>query len=341
MRLAHLMVVMLLVPGVALAAGPLTGGLHLEPIDGINTFPSGAHLSENPHASPVGGCGLPGGASDQWYESAAYHFFVASGSYSDTPLPSGGCMDVREVWASWDASYMYIGVQGPNELYERGDLFIAIDTDNATGGGVEGVSPWVKAVDFCGWDPEFFVAIEAPATSGFGYAALLNKSHVTLQDTFSGLSFADGGYNSCDNGGMYYEVRLPLALMGLQGASPRVINLAVYTTYEDSDFDAYDSGPGCGQPSAWEQIGDYPYDADHCGGDHDCVTSLNDGSCGFPDSDDNNGPGNALNGRYPSSDNSGFEVDTIGEYYSITNFFETPPVPVENTTWGRIKNLGP
>jgi len=27
---------------------------------------------------------------------------------------------------------MYLGIQGPNELYERGDLFIAIDTDNAT-----------------------------------------------------------------------------------------------------------------------------------------------------------------------------------------------------------------
>lgn len=332
-----LLLTVLILPGAALAAGTLDG-FHQEPMDGLNTFPAGSHVSENPHSTPAGGCGTLNGSSDAAFESAAYHYFAASGSYTDTPLPPGGCMDIREFWVAWDANYMCLGVQGPNELYERGDLFIAIDTDNLTGPAVELLSPWLKAVDFCEWDPEYFVVVENPETAG-GYAALLDKSHATIIDSFSGLDWADGGYNSCDAGGMYYEFRLPLALLGLAGPPPRQVNFAVYTAYEDAGFDAYDSGPGCGQPDVHEQLGDYPYDGDHCGADLDCVSGANDGSCGFPDSDDHNGPGNAIGGRYPASDNSGFESDTISEYYAITNFGEAPPIPAEATTWGRVKAM--
>ena len=129
--------------------------------------------------------------------------------------------------------------------------------------------------------------------------------------------------------------------LGLTSGEPRRVHFALHTTYESDGFDAYDSGPGCGQSVPWEQIGDYPYDSDHCGADLDCVSGMNDGSCGFPDSDDNNGPGNAIGGRFPASDNSGFEADTIAEYWAVTNFGEIPPVPTEETSWGRVKALYP
>jgi hypothetical protein len=334
-RLMPLFALLLLVPSLALAAGTV-GGTHTEAMDGINGFPPTAHLSENPHSTPVGGCGAPGGPSDAAFESSAYHYFVASGSFTDTPLPPGGCMDVREFWVSWDANWVYLGVQGPNETYERGDLFIAIDTDDARGRVL--AAPWGKAVDFCDWDPEFVVALENPQTAG-GYAALLDKTGATLIDSFGGLQWADGGYNSCDNGGMYYEFKLPRALLGLAAGAPRTVNFAVYTTYEDAGFDAYDSAPGCGQGVQHEQIGDYPYDGDHCGSNVDCVTGTNDGSCGFPDSDDTYGTGNAIGGRFPASDDSGFERDTIGEYYSVTNFLFDPVVPAERSSWGRVKSI--
>ena len=117
------------------------------------------------------------------------------------------------------------------------------------------------------------------------------------------------------------------------------MNFAVYTTYEDAGFDAYDSAPGCGQGVQHEQIGDYPYDGDHCGANVDYVTGANDGSCGFPDSDDAYGTGNALGGRFPSSDNSGFERDTIGEFYSVTNFLFDPATPTARASWGLLKTI--
>ncbi len=324
---------LLLVPTLALAAGTLDG-VHTEPMDGANTFPAGAHVSENPHSSPVGGCGTSGGSSDQYYESSAYHYFVASGSHTDMPLPPGGCMDIREFWVSWDADWVYLGVQGPNELYERGDLFIAIDTDDAR--GVVHGAPWGKAVDFCDWDPEFTVAVENPRSAG-GYAALLDKSHATLLDSFGGLQWADGGYRSCDDGGMYYEFKLPRALLGVTANAPRTVNFALYTTYEHDGFDAYDSGPGCGQGVQHERIGDYPYDGDHCGANWDCVSGANDISCGWAGSDDTYDAGVAVNDRYPASDNSGSDTDTIGEYYSITNFGFDLATPATRGSWGRVK----
>jgi hypothetical protein len=335
---AALITVLALAPP-TFAGGPLTG-FHAEPMDGANSFPAGTHLSENPHSSPFGGCGAPGGPSDAAFESSAYHLFRASGAFVDEPLPPGGCMDVRETWLSWDTAFLYLGVKGPNELYERGDLLIALDV--LPGGGVSSqFSPWLKAVDFCGWSPDFFLAIEAPKSAG-GYAALLNSSHFAVLESNSGTSpllWEDGGYRSCDDGGMYYEFKVPLAVLGLASGVPQELRFAAYTTGEDNGFDAYDSGPGCGQTIVHEQIGDYPYDGDHCSGATDCFTGVGDAGCGIPDSDNGLGAGNAIGGRFPSSDDSGFDRDTIREYWMVTNFNEPPATPALPRSWGRIKSL--
>jgi len=333
--LAFLAVLLLAVPVVATAGGPLDFGLHTEAMDGVNTFPAQCHVSEDVHSSPQGPCG--GWDSDMLGESSAYHYFVAAGSYVDTPLPAGGCMDIRQFWISWDSSNFYLGVQGPNELWERGDLFIAIDTDNMTGGNLAS-APWAKSVDFGGWVPDYFIALEAPTSTG-GYAALLDGSFNVVRDVNSGLLTADSGYRSCDDGGMYYEFAIPLADIGVTYGPGQQVNFAIYTTYEDDGFDTYDTGPGCGQGVTWEELGDYPYDADHCGTDVDPVTGTTDASCGNAESDDALGAGVATSGRYPASDNSPSDIDTIQEYYAITNFAQEPPTPALPSTWGRLKAL--
>jgi hypothetical protein len=320
----------------AWAAGPINlTDYFAEPMDGVNTFPvARCYVTEAAHSSPVG---CSGAESDLWWESAAFHYFINAAPYADVPLEGGKCMDIRRFWVSWDASTFYLGVEGPNELWERGDLFIAIDTDNATGGGVTLVAPWAKAVDFCGWDPEFFIAVESPVSTG-GYAVLLNQGGGLVKQFTNGVDAANSpGWVPCEAGGMYYEFAIAFAEIGLgPGDRPRQVNFALYTTYEDDGFDVYDTGPGCGQPSSWEELGDYPYDADHCGGNLDCVTGAGD-ICGAAESDDNNGAGIATSGRFPGSDNTGFDRDTIGEYYGITNFGTLFAVPVLPETWGRVK----
>ncbi|MBC8424291.1 hypothetical protein H8E07_09230 [bacterium] len=319
----------------AWAAGPLTlSGYHAEPMDGANTFPAAGYVTEAAHATPQG-CG--GATSDQFGESSAFHYFVDADPYIDTPLLGGQCMDIRHLWLAWDLTHFFVGVQGPNELWERGDLFVAIDTDNATGAVTAG-APWAKRVDFCGWDPEFFIAVETPVSTG-GYAALIDDAGAQVKQFTDGVDAADSGWLHCDQDGMYYEFAVAFAEVGLSG--PPVdgqVNFAIYVTYEDDGFDTYDTGPGCAQAVVWEELGDYPYDADHCAGNLDCVTGLED-VCGAAESDDGLLAGVATVGRYPGSDNTVHDIDTIGEYYGITNFGAEYPIPTEHGSWGDVKAL--
>ena len=336
MRRTSLIMVILL--GTALsawAAGPLAlPGYHQEPMDGANTFPGAGYVTEAAHSTPHG---CSGATSDQFDESSAYHYFIDADPYIDMPLAGGQCMDIRHLWLAWDTTHFFVGVQGPNELWERGDLFVAIDTDNVTG-SVTLNAPWAKRVDFCGWDPEFFIAVEAPVSTG-GYAALTDATGGQIKQFTNGVDAADSGWIACDQGGMYYEFAVAFADVGLAGPPMNEqVNFALYTTYEDDGFDTYDTGPGCGQVTAWEELGDYPYDADHCAGNLDCVTGVED-LCGAAESDDTLGAGVATAGRYPGSDNTSNDIDTIQEYYGITNFGAEYPIPTERRNWGDVKSL--
>jgi len=319
------------------AAGPLNlTGYHSEPMDGANTFPAESYVTEAAHSTPVG---CTGTESDLWGESACYHYFVDVDPFVDVALEGGSCMDVRRFWLAWDLERFYVGVQGPNELWEQGDLFVGIDTDNATGAGITLAAPWAKAVDFCEWGPEFFIAVEAPVSTG-GYAALIDASGGQVKQFTDGTDAANSPtWVSCDDGGMYYEFAITFAEVGLaQPPLDTQVNFVIYTTYEDDGFDVYDTGPGCGQPAVWEEVGDYPYDADHCDGNTDCVTGVED-VCGAAESDDDLGAGVGTAGRFPGSDNTTFDIDTIQEYYGITNFGAEFVTPVEVGSWGAVKTM--
>jgi hypothetical protein len=82
------------------------------------------------HSSPYGCAGT---TSAQFDESPAHHDFVDTDPFVDTPLVGEQCMDIRHLWLARDPTHFHVGVQGPAELWERGDLFVATDTDNATG----------------------------------------------------------------------------------------------------------------------------------------------------------------------------------------------------------------
>lgn len=327
-------IILLTAAATAWAAGPLNlGGEHQEPMDGANTFPGASYVTEAAHSSPVG---CAGATSDQIGESSAYHYFVDAEPYVDVALVGGQCMDIRHFWIAWDDTQFFLGVQGLNELWERGDLFIAIDVDNA--GGDLDAAPWSKRVDFCGWSPEFFIAVEAPVSTG-GYAALIDDMGGEIKQFVDGVDAADSGWVSCDLDGMYYEFAVSFSDIGM--SSPPVetqVNFALYTTQDGDGYDTYDTGPGCGQATDWEELGDFPYDADHCGGNVDCVTGLED-SCGAADSDDTLGAGVAQADRYPGSDNTTHDVDTIQEYYGITNFGADHSVATESQSWSGIKAL--
>ncbi|MER2598179.1 MAG: SdrD B-like domain-containing protein [Caldilineales bacterium] len=299
-------------------------------IDGNNDFPAAAYIAENPFASPTAGGSTS--ASDMSNESSAFHW---TNGWSDVALTNGNTADIRDFWVTWDANYLYIGVKGPNAMMDTDvvDLFVAIDTNGSQSGDLpQSSTPWGKDIDFDEWTPEYFIAVSnAKDTSDnnpAGYAALVPAGGSGTALT-GGTDWANSAWASASDGGVYFEFRLTWAQLGLSGApnwagGGTPMNFAVYTTYNDSGFDGYDSAPGTGNGSTYEQIGDYKGDGDHCNGNLDPVTGAADDTCNYGESDKSNGPGIGLGGRSPGSDdaNGTNEVDTIGEYYRILNVGE-------------------
>ncbi|MFZ2487273.1 MAG: SdrD B-like domain-containing protein [Anaerolineae bacterium] len=301
-------------------------------IDGTNDFPASAYITEVPFASPTAGGSAT--QSDMPSETAAYHW---TNGWTDQPLSGGSTADIRDFWVTWDANYLYLAVKGPNAMMDTDlvDLFVAIDTNGSQSGDLgQSQVPWSKWVDFDEWSPEYFIAVaNARDVTGdnnpAGYAELVPAGGSGTALTW-GSAWSNSGWASDGSGGVFFEFRLTWAQLGQSGppnwnTTGTPMNFAIYTTYNNSGFDAYDSAPGTGNGSTYEQIGDFKGDADHCSGNLDPVTGAGDLTCSYGESDGNNGPGNAVGGRFPGSDDAdgGKETpDTIGEYYRITNVGE-------------------
>ena len=312
---------------------------------------AGNHIVEYPFAEPVlasAGDANATSHSDLLNDSSAFRRYNTFSNSYDT-LTGGNSADIREFYATWDASALYLAVVGPNKLFTNGpaddfvDLFIAIDTDAITTSATRLLSDWNpgsgadqnraqatpadKRVDFAGWDPEYFVAIfnvGSGASFSTGYADLRAKSTPN-----SGISLAGSwGHSNYDATAMSYEVRLTWASLGLAAPDPAsgmTMNFAVFTTYGNSNgdggagYDVYDSAPGIGQGSSFEQHGDNPYDADYCGGALDPASGLGDTNCVGAGNTDL-GPGiYGDGGAFPASDNASNDIDTISEYFQIRN----------------------
>jgi hypothetical protein len=298
------------------------------------------HVTEDPFAAPLAGGSTEN--SDFLGELAACNVYDTG---TDPNVPDfnvvsicneGLTADIQQVYTTWDADYLYFGIVGPTAFHtgfgppDRGDLFIAIDTqdsaiDLVTPAQPAGGDMFAKLVDFAGWSPDFFVGVEFVANGGgSGYAQLNTAAGVVVAaDTVPAV---DGGSDfefNAHKDNTVTEIKIAWTALGL---SPDVclgtpLNFAVYTTADLDGFDTFDTAPGIGQGSSFEQIGDTPFDADHCGGSVDPVSGVGDTSCGFGESDDSLGSGNPVPPKIPSSDNTGSfnnnEVDTIQEYFRV------------------------
>ncbi|MCB8951419.1 MAG: lamin tail domain-containing protein [Ardenticatenales bacterium] len=316
--------------GMALACDPggdvpvLDGDLNGDAGWDMSTAPGSTfQISEAAHAFPA-----PADAgdvnSDFLGESAAGTFWTFNGSWNETNL--GGQADVRQFLLTADDTYLYAGITGVCGIWADNnggndlvDLFMAIDTDNATGENVyEANAPWNKNVDFAGWNPEYIVAVER-IQSGNDYAALLDTP-----GTWNATNLVYGTDWAGDFGDCELEFKLPWSLLGGR-PSGIVWNFAIYTTHDADGYDVYDSGPGTGNSLYFEQIGDYPDDADYACGTSDPVNiaagvSVDEPGCndGYGDSDNSYvGDDPTDGGNEPGSDTSGNDTDTIMEYYAV------------------------
>ena len=310
-------------------------------IDGMLDANGYTHVTEDPYAAPVSGGSTT--ASDFIGESASCHVAYQANSFVDDwhniCTMGYGTADIQQFRLSWTMDGLHLLVQGPtayndNNGEDRMDLFIAIDTDNITGPGISAPmsdTPWVKRVDFAGWDPEYFVAVERGAGAGGAYAELRSVAGGMLaSDTDTGAVTPGSFEFATDNVSGGTEIFIPWSLFGVD-APPEGTgapwNFAIYTTFDFDNFDVYDSAPGVGNGGPFEQIGDSPWDADWCTPAVDPVTGASEDTCTWFESDDTTGPG-VNNGDYrqPGSDNAGTDgmgneadIDTIQEYFAILN----------------------
>lgn len=335
-----------------MAAAPSTAFPLSQDMDGVNAFPASSHLPEDPYSTPIEGGSTD--SSDAWNESATRHWTDLDqwAQWHQWTLPQYHTMDIRELWVSWDCYNVYIGVQGPNALWDHGDLFIALDV--AAGGTAE--CNWNRSVDFFGWQPDFFISVEKPLSDAAGYADLTDSSHNVIKLFTENVDAADSGWVAAEDGGMFYEFTISFQHLGLTPGEIHPLRLCAYTTHEHSEAehdaagsyligleqifynaevgaDAYDTAPGNNQGVEFEQLGDYPGDADNA----------TDPGWNWTSSDDTNGTGVSVQifdaaswnsiGSSPGSDYIGSDTDTIAQYLEITNFGELPPLgPIPSTS---------
>jgi len=307
-------------------------------------------IVENTHGAPdVGGSGQVA-ASDLVAESSANHVWFDFGDANNLSQNDGlfvrgsGTADIQNVFMTWDLDYVYIAIVGPNAFDEDHgccgddmDLFVAIDTADS---GLTPTTPTLdrtavpgnKAVDFAGWAPNYFVMVDATGPTWHA-ARLYTGTTEVAADTDPTTTDATFDVTS-DWTSSVTEIRIAWSALGgkpadLTGAP---WNMAVYTTYDGDDYDTYDTAPGYGQGSVFEQLGDVPCDSDHCsvvdGGDDevDPVTGVLDACDCVNENDGGLGAGIAPSlFEQPGSDNTfGKDIDTIQGYFRIDNVGQIP-----------------
>ena len=317
-------------------------------LDGQITGADGyIHITENPYAQPI--TGGQTGSSDATDESAAYHRWDGSADVLIGDMDNGqGRAAIWNMFVVWDAVNLYIGIEGgsltfgswagpgasPNDDNDQGDLYIAIDSSLDIPSGSEflaandGHSSFhdgglPQAVDFQGWSPNYFVGVEWVDNTDFndGFA---NVEQAGTHAVSSGEApnQNDGGFEWRAGYTTFatYEFQIPWVDLGVSGgpAPGNQLSLSMYTTANFDQHDTYDSGPGVGQVTTYEEIGDFPGDRDAGGTDDGlfagapCVFGVPLGS--FPGSnfvDPNDG------NDYSGAPSRGDGIDTIQEYLLI------------------------
>lgn len=296
-------------------------------LDGI-VEPIYASIGRYSFATPLG-YEVNQTTSDERDEEGANIFRIDN---SDVALEGERTGDIQDFYVTYDADYVYLSVVGVNgftvepdrALTDQLDLFIAIDTDNDVGNSLSSnVAPLNKGVDFNNWLPDYFVVIER-VEEGNDLAELYhieNGGSVVVQSDMNRLTLTPNVPSSFEFGYVdkVVEVRIPWDDIGSapDPSTGATWNFAVYTTYDDETYDAFDVAP---QTNRFENLPDRPEDIDYCD-TSDPVTSNPDDNCMDCPNPDGLGIGDSdcSNGASPGSDGSANDFDTIEEYFQIQN----------------------
>lgn len=314
-------------------------------------------LTEAQYARPV--YGGEAGASDRTAETSTYHWWD-DGAGADRSFSTDNRGDVINVYATYDDDYLYVAVAGPTVPFndwsdpnvgasgDQGDLFVALDTAGGVAGGglpvTNGHSGWggERAVDFLNWRPTYALGLQyADNGGGGGGWANLEQTgllHVEIAGASQGVSDDGFLWNAAVNGSASYdagghagagfagefEFRVPWTQLGFSQRpdADHPLRLMAYTTQNFTGSDLYDSGPGFGNGTDHEEVGDCPGDPDDPSYISGGVTGTLYAADGL--GDDAPPDDGAVNGSYPGANVVGdrsFQpgtldgVDTIQEYY--------------------------
>lgn len=209
--------------------------------------------------------------------------------------------DIQQVFWYADADALYLAVNGPTVPFnsfgdngpkasnDQGDMFIVIDVNlnnpaidpvvNTTAAGSTAIFGF-RAVDFSNtfaFSPSHVFAIQYVDNGGGGggRARLEGLAPYSISGNLSqgvnvgGLVWdaqinGSASYDTHNQNAGEFEARIPWASLGLAARpAPGVqIGLAVFTAQNFNNSDAYDSAPGVGNGTFFEQIGDCPGDQD-------------------------------------------------------------------------------
>jgi hypothetical protein len=285
----------------------------------------------------------PGGAtdsSDLLNESAVTTWYEGNGTKHVFDNPRG---DIRRLYVATDINYLYLAIAGPTVPFnnyadqgggnDQGNLYVAIDSSL---GGASGfvaatsghTSYGQKAVDFNGWTPSYIVGLLfVDNGGGGGGGANVEQTGTHNVMAAEGQGQGNGGFdwmaqiNGSNEG--EFEFALPWTMIGMSGPPEpgEELRFAMYTTYDAEGWDTFDSGPGFGQVTHFEQIGDSPGDPDSAG------------QLGASDPGSTDAPGSNQILEYTGNPGHDDGVDTIEAYLTYT------PIPEPGTIAALVLGL--
>jgi hypothetical protein len=303
----------------------LAGTSLAAPVDGVISPTEGwTHMLEGVNGRPFLGGSLTN--SDLIGETSSFNWWDNQNNVNRAFNDNRG--DIIDTFLRSDGTNLHIGLKGPNVAFnnwfagggpgqdnDQGDIFFAIDVaGGAAGGSLQAAAGHTsfggaKAVDFDGWTPTHFAGIQyadnGGGGGGFANVFGVGSGQLAGEGQFAGNGGFEWGW-SVDGSDGVFELTIPWSLLGY-GAEPTGIDLRfnAYTTQNFAASDAYDSGPGFGNGSVTEQIGDNPGDPDSGGQ----FGASDPGSFGQPGA---NFVGSPL--AVPPSQND--EIDTLAEYWT-------------------------
>lgn len=279
----------------------LAGAALAQPVvlDGaINPTEGYTLLTEAADAAPIAGGSAT--TSDRAAETATFHWWDGV-NLLDVPF-NDNRGDVINVHVRPAPDAVYIAVAGPTAPFnsfvdqgalasnDRGDLFIAIQSTGLPDGGntslaAEGAHQGFgqKAVDFLGWFPTTIIGVQFVDNGGGGggrarvelSALTLPGATTPIADVAQNVSTPEGfrwiatirtsrPYDTHNGIAGEFEIRVPWSFLGYPARPVSAVGpmrIAAYVT-QNFQSDVYDSAPGVGNGTSFEELGDCPGDPD-------------------------------------------------------------------------------